>query len=53
LLANTRGQWLGVTYADDTEVVEKFLTEQTAIGNYPRMFDENCFGGNLNGTRSN
>ena len=53
LLANTRGQWLGVTYANDTEVVEKFLTEQTAIGNYPRMFDGNCFGGNLNGTRSN
>lgn len=50
LLANTRGQWLGVTYADDTEVVEKFLTEQTAIGNYPRMFDKNCFGGNLNDT---
>lgn len=51
LLANTRGQWLGVTYANDTEVVENFLTEQTAIGGYPRMFDENCFGGNSNDTK--
>ena len=49
-LNNTRGRWLGVTYAKDTEVVEKFLTEQTAIGSYPKTFEENCFGGNLNDT---
>ena len=51
LLNNTRGQWLGVTYTKDTEAVENFLTEQTAIGGYPRMFDENCFGGNSNDTK--
>ena len=51
LLTNTRGRWLGVTYAKDTEVVEKFLTEQTSAGRYPQVFEENCFGGNLNDTR--
>ena len=51
LLSNTCGQWLGVTYAKDTEAVEEFLTEQTAIGNYPKTFDENCFGGNSNDTK--
>ncbi len=51
LLSNIRGRWLGVTYADDTEVVENFLTEQTAAGRYPQTFEENCFGGNLNDTR--
>ena len=53
LLTNTCGQWLGVTYAKDTEVVEKFLTEQTAIGGYPRTFEESSFGGNSNDTRCN
>ena len=53
LLNNTRGQWLGVTYTKDTEVVEKFLTEQTAIGGYPRTFEESSFGGNSNDTRCN
>ena len=53
LLNNPRGQWLGVTYAKDTEVVEKFLTEQTAIGGYPRTFEESFFGGNSNDTRCN
>ena len=50
LLANTRDRWLGVTYAEDTEMVEKFLTEQTSLGRYPRTFNENCFGGNSNET---
>lgn len=53
LLNNTRGQWLGVTYAKDTEVVEKFLTEQTAAERYPQTFAESSFGSNLNGTRCN
>ena len=48
LLTNTCGQWLGVTYAEDTEVVEKFLTDQTSLGRYPRTFDESSFGGNSN-----
>lgn len=51
LLNNIRGQWLGVTYAKDTEVVEKFLTEQTAAGRYPQTFTESFFDGNLNGTK--
>lgn len=51
LLANPCGRWLGVTYADDTEAVEKFLTEQTAAGRYPKMFEASSFGDNLNGTR--
>ena len=53
LLNNIRGRWLGVTYANDTEAVEKFLTEQTAIGGYPRTFEESSFGGNSNDTRCN
>ena len=53
LLTNTRGRWLGVTYAKDTEAVEKFLTEQTAAGYYPKTFAENCFCSNLNSTRCN
>ena len=53
LLNNIRGRWLGVTYADDTETVEKFLTEQTAAGYYPKRFGGNCFGGNSNDTRCN
>jgi len=53
LLNNPRGQWLGVTYANDTEAVEKFLTEQTAAGYYPKRFGGNCFGGNSNDTRCN
>ena len=53
LLNNTRGRWLGVTYAKDTEVVEKFLTEQTAAGWYPQTFAESFFGGNSNNTRCN
>lgn len=53
LLSNTRGRWLGVTYAKDTEVVEKFLTEQTAARYYPKMFDASSFGDNLNNTRCN
>lgn len=40
LLSNTRGRWLGVTYAKDTEAVEKFLTEQTATGYYPQTFED-------------
>jgi hypothetical protein len=51
LLNNTCGQWLGITYAKDTEVVEKFLTEQTAAGRYPQTFTESFFDGNLNGTK--
>lgn len=51
LLNNPRGQWLGVTYANDAEAVEKFLTEQTAIGSYPKTFEENCFSGNSNDTK--
>lgn len=53
LLANPCGRWLGVTYADDTEAVEKFLTEQTAAGRYPKMFEASSFGDNLNSTRCN
>ena len=43
LLSNTRGRWLGVTYAKDTEAVEKFLTEQTATGYYPQTFEDEAF----------
>ena len=53
LLNNPRGQWLGVTYANDTEAVEEFLTEQTAAGYYPKTFAESSFGGNSNDTRCN
>ena len=53
LLNNIRGRWLGVTYADDTETVEKFLTEQTAAGWYPKMFDARSFSDNSNDTRCN
>ena len=43
LLTNPRGRWLGVTYADDTEAVEKFLMEQTAAGYYPQTFEDSVF----------
>lgn len=43
LLTNPRGRWLGVTYAGDTEIVEKFLTEQTAAGSYPKTFNDEIF----------
>ena len=53
LLNNIRGRWLGVTYANDTEAVEEFLTEQTVAGWYPQTFAESFFGGNSNDTRCN
>lgn len=51
LLNNPRGQWLGVTYANDAEAVEKFLTERTAAGYYPQTFNASSFGGNSNDTK--
>ena len=38
LLKNPLGGWLGITYADDIENVQKTLLEQTMGGVYPKIF---------------
>ena len=43
LLMNIHGRWRGVTYAKDTEAVERVLTEQTVAGYYPKTFEAKAF----------
>ena len=43
LLMNIHGRWRGVTYAKDTEAVERVLTEQTVAGYYPKTFEDKAF----------